>query len=97
MILYVIMTQIYWGIRHISLYILFAEQLIMSSDKLSSHRQSILLLKLSTSMEDGLLKESLLEFDYSEIDDFLVRLVDARKVAKTIDESCYHLEVTDRV
>ena len=65
----------------------------MSSDKLSLHRQSILLLKLSASTEDGLPRESLLEFDYSEIDDFLGRLVDARKVAMTINESGYHLQV----
>lgn len=62
----------------------FAEQLIMSSDKLSSHRQSILLLKLSISTEDGVSRESLLEFDFSEIDEFLRCLVDARKVAMTL-------------
>lgn len=56
----------------------------MSSDKLSSHRQSILLLKLSISTEGGVSRESLLEFDFSEIDEFLRCLVDARKVAMTL-------------
>jgi hypothetical protein len=59
---------------------LYSIQLVLSSDKLSNRRQGILLLRLTSVDYGGVMKETLLEFDASEMVNFLGHLKDAKQV-----------------
>jgi hypothetical protein len=52
----------------------------LSSDKLSKRRQGVLLLRLTGVDYGGVMKETLLEFDASEMENFLGHLEDAKQV-----------------
>ena len=59
-------------------------QLALSSDNVSILREGILMLKITTSNPNGVVEETLIEFNEKDTDSFLSLLIDASKVRTEI-------------